>query len=116
MLPVRPGRPAWQGLPVLVAGRAARDAAVASLHAEGVEGRIYYSPGMHRTTAYATCAPDPLPVTDELIGRILCLPVHADMAGAALEELAGAVERALPGQPGSSAAERYIRSSSSIGS
>jgi dTDP-4-amino-4,6-dideoxygalactose transaminase len=115
-LPVRTGRAAWQGLPVLVAGRVMRDAAVASLHAEGVEGRIYYSPGLHRTTAYATCAPDPLPVTDQLIGRILCLPVHADLAGAALEDLAAAVERALPAQPGEDAAVRYIRSSASIGS
>jgi dTDP-4-amino-4,6-dideoxygalactose transaminase len=121
-LPVRPGRPAWQGLPVLVADLATRDAAVTSLHAAGVEGRVYYSPGLHRTTAYVSCAPDALPVTDELTGRILCLPVHADMAGLALEAVAQAVEAALPGfgvpaaWRGGAVATRYRRSSAVLDS
>jgi dTDP-4-amino-4,6-dideoxygalactose transaminase len=98
VLPARPGRPAWQGLPVLASGRAARDAALAVLHEAGIEGRVYYSPGLHRTTAFATCAPDPLPVTDDIVERVLCLPLHADLAGAALEAVAAAVQAALPGR------------------
>jgi dTDP-4-amino-4,6-dideoxygalactose transaminase len=97
-LPARPGRPPWQGLPVLARDRRARDAAVAVLAEAGIEGRIYYSPGLHRTSAFAHCAPDPLPVTDDLVDRVLCLPVHADLAGPALEAMARAVEAALPGR------------------
>jgi dTDP-4-amino-4,6-dideoxygalactose transaminase len=97
-LPVRPGRPAWQGLPVLARDRAARDAAVAVLAEAGIEGRIYYSPGLHRTSAFAGCAPDALPVTDAIVDRILCLPIHADLTGSALEAVARATEAALPGR------------------
>jgi dTDP-4-amino-4,6-dideoxygalactose transaminase len=94
-LPYRPGRPPWQGLPVVLAQAGARDAALAALHEAGVEGRVYYSPGLHRTSAFAGCAPFALPVTDSLAERILCLPVHADLAGAALDRVVEAVEDAL---------------------
>ena len=94
-LPYRPGRPPWQGLPVVLAQADARDVALAVLHAAGIEARAYYSPGLHRTRAFAGCAPFPLPVTDSLAGRILCLPVHADLAGEALDRVVEAVEDAL---------------------
>ena len=46
----------------------------------GVEARILYQPALHRTSAFEQHADRPLPVTDALTGRILCLPVHADLS------------------------------------
>ncbi|HET8757336.1 MAG TPA: aminotransferase class I/II-fold pyridoxal phosphate-dependent enzyme [Solirubrobacteraceae bacterium] len=94
-LPAAPGRPPWQGLPVLAPDRAARDAAVAALHADGIEARVYYAPGLHRTTAFAPFATAPLPVTDAICDRIVCLPVHSDLDGQALYDVADAVSRAF---------------------
>jgi dTDP-4-amino-4,6-dideoxygalactose transaminase len=97
-LPVRPGRAAWQGLPILTADGTTRAAALARLRRAGIEARVYYAPGLHRTTAFARCARGPLPVTDALVERILCLPVHADLAGERLEAVAAAVAAALRGR------------------
>jgi dTDP-4-amino-4,6-dideoxygalactose transaminase len=94
-LPATPGRPPWQGLPVLAPDRAARDAAVAALQADGIEARVYYAPGLHRTTAFARFAPTPLPATDAICDRILCLPVHSDLEGAALDRVTAAVAHAF---------------------
>ena len=94
-LPAKPGRPPWQGLPVLTSDRAARDAALTRLRGESIEARVYYAPGLHRTTAFARFAAAPLPATDAICDRILCLPVHSDLDGPMLDHVADAVARAL---------------------
>jgi dTDP-4-amino-4,6-dideoxygalactose transaminase len=43
----------------------------------GVEARVLYQPALHRTPAFAQHADRALPTTDDLSGRILCLPVQS---------------------------------------
>jgi dTDP-4-amino-4,6-dideoxygalactose transaminase len=85
------GRPAWQCLPLRFANAAHRDLAQAELRARGVEARPYYAPGLHRTTAFAANAANPLPVTDELVDTTLCLPLYSEFDSAELEEYLAAV-------------------------
>lgn len=55
-----------------------RDAVLKALHAEQVIARRYFYPGVHRTVPYNS-EPDrwQLPVTDQLCGRLLQLPIGA---------------------------------------
>ena len=50
------------------------------LASRGVEARILYQPALHRMSAFEQHAGRPLPITDDLTGRILCLPVYADLS------------------------------------
>jgi dTDP-4-amino-4,6-dideoxygalactose transaminase len=94
-LPRDPGATPWQTLPVLVSDEADRDAVIAALRARGVDARTYYSPGLHRTTAFRSA--DALPVTDELTRRVVCLPVYSDLAGRELDTLSEHVAAAFAG-------------------
>jgi dTDP-4-amino-4,6-dideoxygalactose transaminase len=92
-LPAAPGRPPWQTLPVLLHDPTRRDALVRDLADRGVEARTYYSPGLHRASAFG--ATEPLPVTDAIAARIVCLPVYSDLVGDELEELATDIAEAF---------------------
>lgn len=59
---------------------ASRDAVVAALHREGVPTRPYYSPPMHRQTAYADLAPLELPVTESLAAQVISLPMYSHLS------------------------------------
>jgi dTDP-4-amino-4,6-dideoxygalactose transaminase len=93
--PVDAGRPAWQTLPVLLADVGVRERVVEGLAREGVEARRYYAPGLHLTTAFADCAVGPLPVTEELSARMLCLPLYSDLSESDTAAYLGAVTRGL---------------------
>jgi dTDP-4-amino-4,6-dideoxygalactose transaminase len=67
---------------------------LSALHAAGVEARRYYFPGLHRTRAFAACAAGPLPVTDDLASRIVCLPVYSIYDDGELEDLVTTVSAA----------------------
>lgn len=57
-----------------------RDALWSLLRAEGVRVRRYFKPGIHRSAPFDTLYPrylDALPVTDDLCGTVLQLPVGA---------------------------------------
>ncbi|MDW5593665.1 DegT/DnrJ/EryC1/StrS family aminotransferase [Conexibacter stalactiti] len=94
-LPDGIGQPPWQGLPLLLPSAAARDGALSELRRAGVEARPYYAPGLQRTRAFARCADEALPVTDELSERMLCLPVYSRLEPGELELLAGLLTAAL---------------------
>ncbi len=73
---------------------ASRDAVVAALRAEGVSTRPYYSPPVHRQTAYAHLPRRDLPITDRLAERVISLPIWshlpfetADLIGEAFERI-----------------------------
>lgn len=68
-----------------------RDRVVAALTAEGIPTRPYYSPPLHRQTAYADLATPTLPVTETLASQVISLPVWSDMD----EETAGKVIAAM---------------------
>jgi dTDP-4-amino-4,6-dideoxygalactose transaminase len=80
VLPVgEAGRSNYHYVPVLVDAEAFgidRDLLYKLLWADNVLARRYFHPGVHRMEAYARAAPRgrPLPVTEDVSARILCLP------------------------------------------
>jgi dTDP-4-amino-4,6-dideoxygalactose transaminase len=87
--PARAGQPPWQCFPIKVAEARICKEMLDGLADRGVEARILYRPALHRTSAFEQHADRPLPITDDLTGRILCLPVYADLSareGALLDD------------------------------
>jgi dTDP-4-amino-4,6-dideoxygalactose transaminase len=56
---------------------AGRDAVVGALAAEGIDTRKYFSPPVHRQTAYADLPAVDLPVTDAAAAAVISLPMFA---------------------------------------
>jgi UDP-2-acetamido-2-deoxy-ribo-hexuluronate aminotransferase len=77
---------AWAIYAILLRDQPTRDHVQASLRAEGVPTAIYYPRPLHRQPAYQACHDGArLPVSEDLAGRVLALPIHpylseADMA------------------------------------
>jgi dTDP-4-amino-4,6-dideoxygalactose transaminase len=83
---------AWAIYAILVSDAARRDALQLRLREAGVPTAIYYPRPLHRQPAYAPHhRGSPLPVSDDLAGRILALPIHPDL----LPEQAARVARAV---------------------
>lgn len=57
-----------------------RDGVVAALRGRGVDTRCYFSPPVHRQHAYRAVPNGPLPVTDEVAGRVISLPIFPGLA------------------------------------
>lgn len=70
-----------------------RDVVVSALKAEGIPTRPYYSPPLHRQTAYADLNTPALPVTDALSAKVISLPVWSDMDQETAEKVIGAITR-----------------------
>ncbi len=90
-------RSSYKDLTILIDAAAfgcSRDRVVEALRAEGIQTRPYYSPPVHRQTAYRDVASPELPVTDRLASQVTSLPIwshmpleHADRVGAALARI-----------------------------
>jgi dTDP-4-amino-4,6-dideoxygalactose transaminase len=66
-----------------------RDAVRAALADRGIDAKVHYPSAIHQQPAYA---PSPkLPATERLVGRILSLPVAAEVAPSQVDEVAAAV-------------------------
>ncbi len=90
------GRSAWAIYAVLLRDGAARDAVQAGLRERGVPTAIYYPRPLHRQPAYAGHHDGAaLPVSDDLAGRILALPIHPDLSDADAERVCDAMEEVL---------------------
>jgi perosamine synthetase len=72
---------------------AARDAVMESLCRRRIETRVYFPP-VHRQPIFAG-APSNLPVTDDLVGRILSLPIHSKLTLGEVGEVAAALADAI---------------------
>lgn len=70
-----------------------RDTVVEALKAEGIPTRPYYSPPLHKQTAYADLDTPTLPVTEALSAKVISLPVWSDMSTETVEKVIGAIER-----------------------
>lgn len=73
-----------------------RDELAVALEAEGVITRKYYSPPLHRQRAYAAYKErydGRLPVTEEVAGQVLCLPLFSHMEMGSVEAICEAVTR-----------------------
>ena len=57
-----------------------RDGVVDALRRRGVDTRCYFSPPVHRQHAYRAVESGSLPVTDDVAGRVISLPIFPDLA------------------------------------
>jgi len=64
-----------------------RDEVVTALRAEGIDTRNYFSPPVHRQHAYRDVEPCDLPVTDEVAGRVVSLPIYVSLTEAQIDTI-----------------------------
>ncbi len=76
-----------------------RDALAAALKAHGIPTAIYYTKPLHLQPAYRgfPVADGGVPVSDQLAGEVISLPMHAYLEPAVQDRIIGAVRRALAG-------------------
>ena len=74
-----------------------RDAVATRLKAQGIPTAVYYPRPLHRQTAYRTypCAPDGLPVSEELSSRVLSLPMHPYLDAETQDRIVASVRSAV---------------------
>lgn len=83
---------AWAIYAILLPNEAARDRTQAALKADGVPTAIYYPRPLHRQPAYsAQHDGSALPVSEDLAGRILALPIHPDLTDQDVDRVCEAV-------------------------
>jgi dTDP-4-amino-4,6-dideoxygalactose transaminase len=94
---VLPGsRSAFKDFAITVEPTAAglsRDVLASALAAEGIDTRPYYSPPVHRQTAYQSEWRTRLPSTEWLADNILCLPIWSEMPDDVVATIAHALTR-----------------------
>jgi len=89
-------RSAWAIYAVLLPDEATRIRVQAALRDLGVPTAIYYPRPLHRQPAYAEHHDGAaLPVSDDLAGRILALPIHPDLSDTQAERVCDALAAAL---------------------
>ncbi|MDE2220643.1 MAG: DegT/DnrJ/EryC1/StrS family aminotransferase [Gammaproteobacteria bacterium] len=93
LLSVRPDRSCvWAQYTVLVENR---DAVQEKMRQAGVPTAVHYPRPLHQQPAYAgLCDPKPMPVSEMLAGRVLSLPMSADLSDSQLELVAAVLARA----------------------
>jgi dTDP-4-amino-4,6-dideoxygalactose transaminase len=76
-----------------------RDGVAAALKAQGIPTAIYYAKPLHRQAAYRDfpVADGGLPVSDQLAGEVISLPMHAYLETPVQDRIVVAVCRALAG-------------------
>lgn len=67
------------------------------LQEAGVPTAVYYPSPLHLQPAFAPQPADPLPVSEDLAGRILSLPVHPQLTKEQLEKVVEELKRNLSG-------------------
>ena len=83
----------YKDLAVLFIDGASRAAAEHALAAHGVETKRYFHPA-HTMPAFSA-ATRPLPVTDDVWSRVLCLPIYHDLADEQIDRVCDIVLDAL---------------------
>ncbi|MDR3422943.1 MAG: DegT/DnrJ/EryC1/StrS family aminotransferase [Xanthobacteraceae bacterium] len=76
-----------------------RDALAAALKGQGIPTGIYYAKPLHRQAAYRDfpVADGGLPVSEQLAGEVISLPMHAYLEQPVQDRIIGAVRQALAG-------------------
>ena len=83
---------AWAVYSILVADAEARTRLQAALKDDGVPTAIYYPKPLHHQPAYRpTHDGSALPVSEDLAGRIMALPIHPDLSDEDIERICTAV-------------------------
>jgi len=65
-------------------------------HGIGMSGEVYAGP-LHRQPIFADVPAGPLPVSEDLCARHVCLPIHNDMADAEAEQVLDGLRAVLSG-------------------
>jgi UDP-2-acetamido-2-deoxy-ribo-hexuluronate aminotransferase len=93
LLTVRPDRTSvWAQYTVLVENR---DAVQEKMKQAGIPTAVHYPRPLHLQPAYEKlCDPKPMPVSEMLAGRVLSLPMSADLSDSQLELVAAVLARA----------------------
>jgi perosamine synthetase len=74
--------------------RAALKRALRERHNVGMSGEVYSSP-LHRQPIFAGLPAGPLPVSEDLCARHVCLPIHNDMADSEADQVLDGLRQAL---------------------
>ena len=86
---------AWAVYAILFPDTALRERAKNALHGAGIGHAIYYPRALHQQPAYASCHDGvTLPVSEDLGGRILALPIHPDLTDAQAGRVAAVLSAA----------------------
>ncbi|MSP04690.1 MAG: DegT/DnrJ/EryC1/StrS aminotransferase family protein [Acetobacteraceae bacterium] len=89
---------AWAIYAILLPDAATRDRVQTSLREQGVPTAIYYPKPLHHQPAYRDHhTGTALPVSEDLAGRILALPIHPDLDAASRVRVCDAVLSAVSG-------------------
>jgi dTDP-4-amino-4,6-dideoxygalactose transaminase len=95
-MPVPDSTSAWAIYAILLRDQATRDHVQASLRADGVPTAIYYPRPLHSQPAYRAHHDGArLPVSDDLAGRILALPIHPYLSEADMARVCDCVLKAV---------------------
>ncbi len=96
----RDQRSAWAQY-TLLANR--RDDLAAALKNQGIPTQVYYPKPLHQQGPYLDCPADPdgLPVTEDLAGRVLSLPMHPYLEPGTQDRIIAAVLAATEAEAGS---------------
>ncbi len=91
---------AWAVYAVLLPDGGVRERLQAHLRAAAVPFAVYYPRALHRQPAYAAAHDGTaLPVSEDLAGRIMALPIHPDLSDADAELVCDVVAAGLARQP-----------------
>ncbi|NUC74924.1 DegT/DnrJ/EryC1/StrS family aminotransferase [Haloterrigena sp. SYSU A558-1] len=72
-----------------------RDVVIDTLSSRGISSKIYWEPAVHLTQSYRDeygYQPGSLPVTEEVAGRVLSLPMHPELSADQIDRITSAVE------------------------
>jgi dTDP-4-amino-4,6-dideoxygalactose transaminase len=86
-------RSTFKDFAILIRDTATRDRVEAALTAEQIQTKRYFRPA-HAMRAFRKYAAGPLPRTEDVYARILCLPIFNELEGADVDRIAGIVRRA----------------------
>lgn len=91
--------PTWKDFNVLLGADQAprRMEIAASLQAQGVETRAYFSPAVHQQTHFRQYATRALPVTEDASARVLTLPFFTSISDEQMDQVAQALKSAVAG-------------------
>ncbi|MCA1843295.1 MAG: DegT/DnrJ/EryC1/StrS family aminotransferase, partial [Actinobacteria bacterium] len=65
-------------------------------HGVGMSGEVYASP-LHQQPVFADLSHGPLPVSEDLCARHVCLPIHNDMSDSEAEQVVDGLRHVLGG-------------------
>ncbi|WP_226479708.1 DegT/DnrJ/EryC1/StrS family aminotransferase [Natrinema amylolyticum] len=87
------GRHVYQLYTVTLEPNVDRAAVIDALAERDIASKVYWEPGVHRTRAYRERddGSDPLPVTEDVTGRVLSLPMHPELRSHEIDRIAAGV-------------------------